>query len=121
MCNCSKDKSNETVVKSNSVKSPNSGGRKPKTAKIVSGNSPAPKTMVVGVCAEMYDDLRILDKKTYDLFKRTRQDRDSDGYQWLEIQRSIRKWIAELHEKCPDEEKLNVIRELINQEYTKLF
>lgn len=88
---------------------------------IVSGNSPKPKRAVYnGVCGHLYDELRILDGKVYSLFKRTRFDGTGDDYHWLEVQREIREWMKNLNDVCPDEDKLNAYRELVNGEFIKL-
>lgn len=88
---------------------------------VLSENNPAPEIVKKGVCDQLYSELSILDGKVYDLFKRVRMDGSGDDYEWLQVQRRIREWKMELNDECPDELELNVVRNLVNEEYSKLF
>lgn len=88
---------------------------------VISNNNPEPPVKVKGVCDHLYDELTVLDGKVYDLFKKTRMDGTGDDYQWLQVQRQIRQWKMELRHRCPEEELLNMTRELVNAEYSKMF
>lgn len=119
-CPCKNNKNTPAPAKKTSVsKQPKSGSNKTKV--VVSGNSPAPKVRLQGVCDKMYDELSILDSKTYDLFRRTRFDNNGEDYQWLQVQKQIREWKMKLSIECPDEAQMDIIRELVNTEYEKLF
>lgn len=88
---------------------------------VISNNNPEPPVKVKGVCDHLYDELTVLDGKVYDLFKKTRMDGTGDDYQWLQVQRQIRQWKMELRDRCPEGELLNIIRELVNEEYSNMF
>lgn len=123
-CSCQKNNtasSGASLKKEGSTNKSNKIAKKDRIKTIISDNNPVPDVVVRGVCDELYDELMLLDGKTYDLFKRTRLDGNGDDYQWLQVQKKIREWKSVLKEKCPDEFELGTIRELINTEYAKLF
>lgn len=73
------------------------------------------------VCGHMYDELLMLHRKCSDIYKRVRFDGTGEEYNWLQVQREIGVWRNKLGEECPDEEKMDTYRLLINEEYIKLF
>lgn len=122
-CSCNKNTDSSYKYSSSKVKEPKrveAGENKENIKVVVSGNSPAPKTRVLGVCDHLYDEIMQLDGKVYELFKATRFDNSGEDYEWLRVQRLIRTWKVELKDKCPDENDFSVVRDLINSEYYKL-
>lgn len=119
-CSCNKNKAASSSFNTNR----NVGKKEVKKEEpivVVSGNSPAPVVREQGVCDKMYDELTSLDAKTYDLFQRTKFDNTGEDYQWLQVQRQIREWKRSLKDKCPEEGEMDVVRNLVNTEYAKLF
>ena len=66
------------------------------------------KVIPTSPCKYLYNELVTMDLKTLDLYKTTKE---SD---LLLINGQLRIWIKELNNKCPDEDEINNIRDILN-------